>query len=161
LRKPAETRFAKHNPAVTGIPAARVCRMQLTCAALCNTIQYMAPLPRIGTKIRRARERRRWTQQQLAEALVVSRNTVDAWENDRAYPKSSIGAIEEVLGISLTDDGQADIISPRLRKIIEEELSAEDGSRVIGLLEGTLAWPDEPEAPAEPGEDEAEGESGG
>jgi transcriptional regulator with XRE-family HTH domain len=56
----------------------------------------------IGTAIRRARERKRWTQHQLADAIGVSRNAVHAWENDRAYPRSAIGALEEVLGISLT-----------------------------------------------------------
>jgi transcriptional regulator with XRE-family HTH domain len=61
----------------------------------------MAAEPRIGTKIRRARKRKRWTQQQLADALKVSRITVDSWENDRAYPRNEV-AIEEVLGISLS-----------------------------------------------------------
>lgn len=61
----------------------------------------MAPRPRIGTTIRRARERKRMTQQQVADLLGVSRTSVDAWENDRAYPRNSIGALEEVLGVSL------------------------------------------------------------
>lgn len=64
----------------------------------------MAPRPRIGTTIRRARERKRMRQQDLAEAVGVSRTTVDAWENDRAYPRNRIGALEEVLGVSL--DGE-------------------------------------------------------
>ena len=76
---------------------------RLTCAALCFTVGSMAPRSRIGTTIRRARERKRMRQQDLADALGVSRATVDAWENDRAYPRSSIGAIEDVLGISLGD----------------------------------------------------------
>ena len=65
----------------------------------------MAPDPgRIGMAIRRARERKRMRQQDLADAIGVSRNAVDAWENGRAYPRRSMGAIEEVLGINLTDD---------------------------------------------------------
>lgn len=64
----------------------------------------MGPRPRIGTTIRRARERKRMTQQQVADLLGVSRASYDAWENDRAYPRSSIGALEEVLGVSL--DGE-------------------------------------------------------
>jgi transcriptional regulator with XRE-family HTH domain len=55
----------------------------------------------IGTRIRRARERKRMRQADLAAALGVSRQTVDAWENDRAYPRSSIGALEEILGVTL------------------------------------------------------------
>jgi transcriptional regulator with XRE-family HTH domain len=69
-------------------------------------VNSMATTPRIGTMIRRARERKRMRQQDLADTIGVSRTTVDAWENDRAYPRSSIGALEEVLGISLDGSGQ-------------------------------------------------------
>jgi len=55
----------------------------------------------IGTSIKRARERKRWSQRQLASALGVDRKTVDNWENGRTMPRSSIGALEEVLGVSL------------------------------------------------------------
>jgi transcriptional regulator with XRE-family HTH domain len=57
--------------------------------------------PPIGLVIRRARERKRWTQRDLAEAVGVSRASVDAWENNRTYPRNRIGALEEVLGVSL------------------------------------------------------------
>lgn len=62
----------------------------------------MATTPRIGTMIRRARERKRMSQKELAAELGVSRSAVNAWENDRAWPQNSIGALEEVLGVSLT-----------------------------------------------------------
>src|SRR5215472_6703963 len=58
----------------------------------------MAPNHGIGTSIRRARERKRWTQRQLAEAVGVDRKTVDNWENGRSRPRSSVGALERVLG---------------------------------------------------------------
>lgn len=61
----------------------------------------MATDPAIGTAIRRARERKRWTQRQLADALGVNVKSVDNWENGRTSPRSSIGAIEVALGISL------------------------------------------------------------
>jgi transcriptional regulator with XRE-family HTH domain len=61
----------------------------------------MATGTSVGTRIRRARERRRWTQQRLADEVGVSLRAVGDWENDRAYPRSSIGALEDVLGISL------------------------------------------------------------
>lgn len=57
--------------------------------------------PTLGTLIRRARERRRWSQQQLADQLAVSLRAVNDWENDRSRPRSSIGALEEVLGTQL------------------------------------------------------------
>ena len=55
----------------------------------------------IGTKIRRARERKRMSQDELAAAVGVSRSAVNAWENDRAYPRNSVGALEDILGIDL------------------------------------------------------------
>lgn len=57
----------------------------------------------LGTTIKRARERRRWTQQQLADAVGVSQKTVDNWENNRTLPKSSLGAIESILGVNLSN----------------------------------------------------------
>lgn len=59
-----------------------------------------APRP-VGLKIKRARERLRWSQAQLAAAVGVSQKTIDNWEHDKRYPKSAIGALEDVLGISL------------------------------------------------------------
>lgn len=63
--------------------------------------------PPIGTKIKRARERLRWSQEKLASAVGVSQKTIDNWEHDRSYPRSAIGALEEALG-PLTDDTPAD-----------------------------------------------------
>jgi len=61
----------------------------------------MATDTRIGTAIKRARERRRWTQRQLADALGVNIKSVDNWENGRTSPRNSIGALEDVLGVTL------------------------------------------------------------
>lgn len=52
----------------------------------------------IGTRIKRARERKRWSQQRLADAIGVDRKSIDNWENGRTKPRSSIGALEDVLG---------------------------------------------------------------
>lgn len=52
----------------------------------------------LGARIKRARERARMTQRELAEALGVDPKTVDNWENGRTTPKSSLGALEQVLG---------------------------------------------------------------
>lgn len=73
----------------------------------------MATTPRIGTMLRRARERKRMSQKQLAEALGVSRSAVNAWENDRAWPQNSIGALEQILGVSLTGEPEVEELVPR------------------------------------------------
>jgi len=62
--------------------------------------------PKIGKTIKRARERKRMSQAEAAEALGVSRSALNAWENDRAYPRSSIGAIEDLYGITLDEPEQ-------------------------------------------------------
>jgi transcriptional regulator with XRE-family HTH domain len=115
-----------------------------------------APPPPIGRRIKRARERLRMKQAQLADSIGVTQKTVDNWEHDRSYPKSSIGALEDVLGVRLDeddrDDGRARTISPELRRLILQTLDdTEDQRRVIGLLEGTLTWPEPAgsEAPAQ------------
>lgn len=88
----------------------------------------------IGTRIRRARERKRWKQQQLADELGVSLRAVGDWENDRTYPRSSIGALEEVLGVDLSDRGRQERISKRARRLLREDLSPADYERVMDAL---------------------------
>jgi transcriptional regulator with XRE-family HTH domain len=61
--------------------------------------------PQVGARIRRARKEQRLTQSELAEKVGVSRSAVDAWENNRSYPKRYDVALEQVLGITL--DGPA------------------------------------------------------
>ena len=58
----------------------------------------------LGLRIRRARERKRWSQQELADALGVGSRSVGRWERGEAVPRSSIGALEEVLGVNLDTD---------------------------------------------------------
>lgn len=88
----------------------------------------MATGTRIGTTIRQARDRKHWTQQQLADAVGVSRTTVDAWENDRGLPRNKT-VVEDVLGITLPDV----MIPPRLQRIIEG-LTPEEQEWVIERL---------------------------
>ena len=90
----------------------------------------MATEPVIGTMIKRARERKRWTQRQLADAVGVNVKTVDNWEAGRTSPRNRLGALEEVLGVALyaeqpgpdeladllppTDDWEADVLAADL-----------------------------------------------
>lgn len=53
-----------------------------------------------GEQIRAARERRRMTQQELADELGVSLRTVSNWERGESIPRNRAGAIEEFLSIS-------------------------------------------------------------
>jgi transcriptional regulator with XRE-family HTH domain len=81
--------------------------VSLCCAKFHGTLLAMTrPHPPIGPLIRRGRERRRMTQEQLAEAVGVTARTVSSWEQGRRLPKNRTGALEEVLGVSL--DGAED-----------------------------------------------------
>lgn len=91
----------------------------------------MAAEPRIGTTIRRARERLRLRQQDVARKLGVSRTTVDAWENDRAYPRNSIGALEELLDVNLTTQQLTQLPVPEKEE--EPEIPAHIQKRIDRL----------------------------
>ena len=73
----------------------------------------------LGTQIKRARERKRWSQQQLADALGVDRKTVDNWEHSRTRPRSSIGALQDALAPYFSTDGDepAPPTDPREREL--------------------------------------------
>ena len=64
--------------------------------------------PALATRIKRARERQRWTQRQLADRIGVDRKTVDNWENGRTTPRNSMGALEALLG-TLGEDAGAEV----------------------------------------------------
>ena len=78
----------------------------LRCPNSPGMMLVMAADPLLATRIKRARERLRWSQQQLADAVGVNRKTVDNWENARNSPRSSIGALEAVLGSLSEGDGE-------------------------------------------------------
>ena len=61
----------------------------------------------IGILIQRARQRKRMTQAQMAEALGVSRDAVATWERGEHYPLRNAGAIEELLEITIPAPEQA------------------------------------------------------
>lgn len=59
------------------------------------------PTEPVGILIARARQRRRWSQRQLAEALQVSTSTVANWERGEHFPLKKAGVVEELLGIKI------------------------------------------------------------
>lgn len=85
----------------------------------------MATDTRIGTRIARRRHVLGWTQQQLADAVGVSKSTVANWERGKHFPQRYIGKVESVLGIELTAMPDEPVISPELRGMINELTAAE------------------------------------
>jgi transcriptional regulator with XRE-family HTH domain len=68
----------------------------------------MAAGTELGTRIKRARERRHWRQADLARAIGVNVKTVGNWERGQTIPRTRIGAIEATLSISLADDAPSE-----------------------------------------------------
>lgn len=120
--------------------------------------------PRIGRTIKRARERMRMSQAEAAGALGVSRSALNAWENDRAYPRSSVGALEDLYGITIDSEPEPDeeedlkaeaVLS--LREHMREVLG--EGSAAEAALDAMLAG--EPSLSRRPSGGGASGRSAG
>jgi transcriptional regulator with XRE-family HTH domain len=104
----------------------------------------------IGTRIKRARERKRWSQQRLADALQVDRKTIDNWENGRTKPRSSVGALEEVLSVRLDAEPQQPAVPRDVLEAIRREVAPVDQQRVIDAVERSLRGEPQP-PPTSPG----------
>ena len=86
----------------------------------------------LGTRIRRARERRRLTQPQLAEAVGVSVRAVGDWERGKTRPKNRLGALEAFLGVNLTEPEVAEVYTDLTeRRIWEDESLPEEERREL------------------------------
>lgn len=59
------------------------------------------PTEPLGILIARARHRKRLTQEQMADALGVSKSSVANWERGEHFPLRYAGAIEELLEITI------------------------------------------------------------
>ena len=56
----------------------------------------------IGNKLNRARTKANLTQEQVADALGVSRQTISNWENEKTYPDiKSVVTLSDLYGVSL------------------------------------------------------------
>lgn len=61
-----------------------------------------------GEQIKRARERKGWTQEQLATAVGVGPRTVGNWERGSTVSRNRTGRLEKVLGDELAEVAGAD-----------------------------------------------------
>src|SRR5260221_10928991 len=87
----------------------------------------------IGTKIKKRRQVLRLTQEQLAGRLGVSKSAVANWERGKHFPLRYLGAIEQVLGISLDGEEEPPVIPPDLQRKIDA-LTPEEQEYVIERL---------------------------
>jgi len=110
----------------------------------------------LGTRIRRARERARLSQVELAKAVGASVRAVGDWENDRRKPRNRLGAIEQVLDVDLSEQPQPqpDIPQKLLDEIMTNKgLTQGEREAVIRAVREAIARERGEAGPSSPGRD--------
>lgn len=89
----------------------------------------------LGNQIKKYRGENSLSQEQLAERIYVSRQTISNWENDKSYPDvNSLVLLSEVFNTSIDNLIKGDV------EIMKKQINAEDMSkfeklsRIFGLL---------------------------
>ena len=92
----------------------------------------------IGNKLNRARTKANLTQEQVAEALGVSRQTISNWENEKTYPDiKSVVALSDLYGVSLDyllKDKEESSMSNYLDYLEESTNTVKSRNKLSGLL---------------------------
>ena len=74
----------------------------------------------IGSRIKGLRSDKGWNQEEFAEKVYVSRQTVSSWENDKSYPDiKSLLLMSDLFGITLDELVKGDI------QAMKKEISSE------------------------------------
>lgn len=89
----------------------------------------------LGQRLKDLRNKHNITQEEFADKLYVSRQTVSSWENDKSYPDiHSLLMISELFKISLDDLVKGDIEIME-EKINQSEISSfKKDSNIFGVL---------------------------
>ena len=97
----------------------------------------------IGKQIRKYRTSQKWSQDDLADRIFVTRQTISNWENDRNYPDiRSLVLLSTVFGISLDILVKGDLDEMKEQIRMEDIRKFRRDSRVYALLlAGTILLP--------------------
>lgn len=96
----------------------------------------------IGARVVEERERRGWTQKELAEHAGLAGNTVVAIENGRSYRAGSLAAVRETLGLDLSrydDDPLAETASEAVLNFMQAADSVQDRRSRLAHLMGAIS----------------------
>lgn len=75
----------------------------------------------LGSQIKKHRNELSLSQEELAEKVYVSRQTISNWENDKSYPDvNSLVLLSEIFNVSIDNLIKGDI------EIMKEQIRAED-----------------------------------
>lgn len=98
----------------------------------------------IGLKLKRARREKGLTQEQAAEALGVSRQTVSNWENNKSYPDIvSVIKMSDLYSVSLDHllkDKEEKAMNQTYQEFLEESTNTVKAKRKLGAVILTAAW---------------------
>ena len=97
----------------------------------------------LGSQIKKYRNNMNWSQDELADKVFVSRQTISNWENDKNYPDiKSLILLSEVFGISLDSLVKGDIVKMK-EQINSEEIERfrRDGNIYTILLLAMIITP--------------------
>lgn len=91
----------------------------------------------IGDKIRNARIKKEYTQEQAAENLLVSRQTISNWENRKSLPDIiSIIQMSDLYGVSLDELLKGDKVL--MEKIERDVIIAKVEKKIIKFAWGSI-----------------------
>ena len=90
----------------------------------------------IGNKIARARRGKNMTQEQLAERMQVTRQTVSRWESQTAYPE-----MEKIVQLSDLLEVSCDYLLNDRIEVAEESCRKKSPDPVTRLLQETVGKP--------------------
>lgn len=78
----------------------------------------------LGSRIKELRKAQNFNQDELAEKLFVSRQTISNWENDKSYPDiQSVLLLSEIFGVSVDQLLKGDV--EKMERIITEQTQAD------------------------------------
>lgn len=115
-----------------------------------RTVRPMDWAEEIGARIAQARHDKGWTQSELADLLVVHRNTVDNYEAGKGIPNRDLQGIAGVLGVEFRwllhgpalQDPLLDVqqkLEAVLALLLERELADEAGETSRQRVSGSEA----------------------
>ena len=95
----------------------------------------------LGSRIKELRKAQNFNQDELAEKLFVSRQTISNWENDKSYPDiQSVLLLSEIFGVSVDQLLKGDV--EKMERIITEQTQADINKMntyAIGMLISIIA----------------------
>ena len=95
----------------------------------------------LGNRIKELRKAQNINQDELAEKLFVSRQTISNWENDKSYPDiQSVLLLSEIFGVSVDQLLKGDV--EKMERIITEQTQADINKMntyTIGMLISIIA----------------------